>query len=954
MASRIQGITVEIGGDTTKLTKALQGVNGEIKSTQSQLKDVEKLLKLDPSNTELLSQKQRLLNKEVNDTKEKLEALKKASEQANQALANGTITKDQYDALQREIIETEQALEGLKKEADESYVALQKIANAGESVKSAGDKISSVGSKMSVLSAGIVAVGTASSNMAMDFEDAMAKVSTIADTTEVPLDELEKAILDLSNQTGISSSEIANNVYDAISAGQSTGDAVNFVSNSTKLAKAGFADAGSALDVLTTIMNAYGMEASEVTKVSDLLIQTQNLGKTTVGQLSSAMGKVIPTANAYGVELDQLCAGYAIMTANGVATAETTTYMNSMLNELGKSGTNVSGILKDKTGKSFAELMESGYSLSDVLAIIDQAATEQGLAFSDMWSSSEAAKSGLILLGDSADNFNSTLKEMQNSTGATDTAFEKLQTDSYTIQVAINKLKNTAIELGNAIMSLLAPIIMALAEKISALTTWFSGLSDTSKKMIVIIGMIVAAIGPVLVVVGKVVSAIGTIMTIAPKIGTAITAVKTAFAALNTTMLANPIFLIIAAVTALVAAFIYLWNNCDGFRQFWIDLWENIKTVAVNVWNTLKTFFASVWEGIKNIFSTVFDVIKTLVTTYFNFYKTIIETVLNTIKTVITTVWEAIKGVFTTVFNIIKTIVTTYFTVYKTIIETVLNVIKTVVTNVWNAIKTVITTVLNAIKTVFTTIWNAIKTIISAVVSGIKALITGDFEGVKNAITTIMETIKNTISTVWNTITSTISTVLNTIKTAISNVFNGVVTSIKNAMSNVFNAVTGGFAKVKEHITGLAGQALTWGKDLVMGLVNGIKGCIGAVGDAVKSVADKIKSFLHFSVPDEGPLTDYETWMPDFMSGLAKGIEQSRNLVSKEIGKVAESLDLKGAIPNMDASINANVTGGGGSGQSGEVTIRQPIMLDGKTITTVVSQIQYQQGRASLRNLGTV
>ena len=163
------------------------------------------------------------------------------------------------------------------------------------------------------------------------FEDAMAKVSTIADTTEVPLDELRSQILALSSQTGISANEIADNVYNAISAGQKTGDAVNFVTNSTKLAKAGFADAGAALDVLTTILNAYGMEASEVTNVSDMLIQTQNLGKTTVAELSSSMGKVIPTANAYHVQLDQLCAGYAKMTANGVATAESTTYMNSML-----------------------------------------------------------------------------------------------------------------------------------------------------------------------------------------------------------------------------------------------------------------------------------------------------------------------------------------------------------------------------------------------------------------------------------------------------------------------------------------------------------------------------------------------------------------------------------------------------------------------------------------------
>ena len=858
MASRIQGITVEIGGDTTKLTTALKGVNSEIRNTQSQLRDVEKLLKLDPGNMELLSQKQRLLNEEVQTTKEKLEVLKTASEQANAAMEEGTISKDQYDALQREIIATEQVLEDLEEQAGQSAVALQKIANAGESLKSAGDKVTDVGKKMSVVSAGIVAAGTASTKAALDFEDAMAKVSTIADATEVPIDELEKAILDLSNQTGISSTEIADNVYNAISAGQSTGDAVNFVSNSTKLAKSGFADAGDALDILTTILNAYGLEASEVTNVSDMLIQTQNLGKTTVAELSSAMGKVIPTANAYGVQLDQLCAGYAIMTANGVATAESTTYMNSMLNELGKSGTKVSDILKEKTGSSFAELMNSGYSLSDCLAIIGDAAAEQGLAFGNMWSSSEAAKAGLILLGDSAETFNGTLAEMQNSTGATDTAFEKLKTNSYTIQMAINQLKNTAIELGNAIMSVLAPLLMSLAETISKLTTWFSGLSDGTKRFIVI-GMVVAAVGPVLIIVGKIMSAVGTIMTVVPKLAGVINAVKTAFAALNTTMLANPIFLIIAAITALAAAFIYLWNTNEEFRQFWINLWENIKEVAIAVWTAIKEFFVSAWETISNAAQTIWNGIK-------NFFSA---------------VWEGIKTIFTTVLNVISTVVTTYFNIYKTIITTA-----------FNAIKTVITTVLSAIKTVITTVWNTIKNVFT--------------------------------------------TVLNTIKSVVSGAFNSMWTGIKNTVSGIVNTIKTGFGNAVSFIKNLASSAFQWGADIIQGIVNGIRSCIGKVKDAVTNVAATIRSFLHFSVPDEGPLTDYESWMPDFMSGLAKGIEQSKNMVAKAVEGAAGDMVIS---PQMEmAGVSRFVT----SSESGVTSVG----LSGITsaITEALSQMNGQNG----------
>ena len=147
MANRIMGITVEIGGDTTKLPTALKGVNGQIKSTQ-QLKDIDKLLKLDPGNTELLAQKQKLLADAVGETKEKLATLKTAAEQANTALANGDISQEQYDALQREIIETEQDLKKLETQANPSATAMQKIAATGEKLKTIGDNISSAGQKL--------------------------------------------------------------------------------------------------------------------------------------------------------------------------------------------------------------------------------------------------------------------------------------------------------------------------------------------------------------------------------------------------------------------------------------------------------------------------------------------------------------------------------------------------------------------------------------------------------------------------------------------------------------------------------------------------------------------------------------------------------------------------------------------------------------------------------------
>lgn len=945
MANRIQGITVEIGGDTTKLTTALKGVNSEIRNTQSQLKDVEKLLKLDPHNAELLAQKQRLLTDAIGETREKLDALKSAQQQVQAQFERGEVTADQYDALQREIIETEQNLEDLEQQAEDTNTAMSGLSQAAEGIGKFGDAATSAGKKMLPVTAAITAAGGASAKMAMDFEDAMAKVNTIADTTEVPLAELEKSILALSNQTGISSTEIADNVYDAISAGQKTGDAVNFVSNSTKLAKAGFADAGSALDVLTTIMNAYGLEAGEVNRVSDVLIQTQNLGKTTVGELSSTMGKIIPTAKANGVALEQVAAGYAIMTANGVATAESTTYMNSMLNELGKSGTKVSDTLKEKTGKSFQELMQGGASLSDVLQVVSDSAKEQGLAFGDLWGSAEAGKAGLVLLGDSASVFNGTLEQMKNSTGSTQTAFDKLQTNSNTIKIALNQLKNTAIEFGSAVMSVLAPVLTALADKIQAFTTWFSGLSDGTKKMIVIIAMVVAAIGPVLIVVGKIATGISAVMSLVSVIAPAISSLIPVIASVGA-----PILAIIAVIVAVIA-----------IGKLLIEHWDEIKAACINIWNAVKEFFAGLWEGIKVTASAAWTAISTFFTSIWTGISTVAQTIWNGIATFFSTLWEGIKTLFQTVLTVISTIVTTYFNIYKTIITTVLTVIQTVFTTVWDAIKTVVTTIVTAVQTFLTTAWTAIQTVITTVLNAIGNIVTTVWNGIQSVVSTVMNVVSSTISNVWNEVKTTVSRVLNSIKTSVTNIFGSIVSGISGAMGNVYNAVKGGFEQAAGYVKGLASDAWNWGVDIVNGIANGIRNAIGNVVNAVKSVADRIASFLHFSVPDEGPLSEYESWMPDFMEGLAKGIENSRGLVEQAVSGVASNMVVSPQVYAADKmasyqSISNDSTGqllgsikemiGGISvGNSGTISI--PVYLGGTLLDEVVVNAQTRQNLRS-------
>lgn len=643
-----------------KLDDSISTLDASAKKNESSFKLMKSQWDKNTSSAKKLKDEQKYLTeqgetyqKKVGLVKEELKLLenaegdnKKAIEEKKAALNEAEVSLNEYKSRLKEV--NEQLKFG--KAYIEEYT--EKVQKAGEKVKNAGSGMTKT------VTAPILAAGAASAKMAMDFEDSMAKVSTIADATEVPMDEMQKAILNLSNQTGISSEEIAQNIYDSISAGQKTGDAVNFVSNSTKLAKAGFADAGAALDVLTTIMNAYGLKASEVTNVSDMLIQTQNLGKTTVADLASSMGKVIPTANAYGVSLDELCAGYAIMTVNGVATAESTTYMNGMLNELGKSGTNVSETLKEKTGKTFKELMNSGMSLSDVLKIISDAATENNKSFGDMWSSSEAGKAGMILLGDSAENFNGVLEQMQNSAGATNTAFEKLDTNSTKIKKATNELKNDAIELGTTLMEELTPIIENIAEKISQFTEWFNGLSESEKQMIIQIGLIVAAIGPLLIVLGTVVSS-------GAKIIGGIPVIAKGLSGLFGIIAANPV---LAIITAIVIAVFTLWTTCDEFREGVLEGIDILKTVLTAGYDFcvelgeeklgriqdayekhgggITGILAASWQTWKEIWSTGFDVIDKLTGGKLTGVKNKFWSKFEEIKNVVKNALDAVKRFF--------------------------------------------------------------------------------------------------------------------------------------------------------------------------------------------------------------------------------------------------------------------------------------------------------------------
>ena len=942
-ANRIKGITIEIGGDTTKLQTALKGVNTQVKSTQQQLKDVEKLLKLDPGNTELLAQKHRLLGEAVAATKEKLETLKTAAEQANTALANGDISKEQYDALQREIIETEKDLEALEKQANESATALQSIGAKGEKLKTVGDNISNVGTKLLPVTAGVTALGTAAVKTAADFDSAMSKVAAVSGATGEDFDKLKAKAREMGSKTKFSASEAAEAMNYMAMAGWKTEDMLSGIEGVMNLAAASGEDLATTSDIVTDALTAFGLSAQDSGHFADILAAASSNANTNVSMMGETFKYCAPIAGALGFSAEDTAEAIGLMANAGIKGSQAGTALRTIMN-------NLSGEVKI-CGSSIGEVTVattnadgSMRDLSDILA--DCRTAFAGLTESEKAQAAESlvgknAMSGFLALMNAGEgDINKLSSAIENCDGC---AAGMAETMNNNLEGQLTILKSQLQELAISFGEMLMPAIRTIVGWIQKLVNWLNSMDEGTRKVIITVALVAAALGPVLIVVGKIISAIGTIMTIIPKLAGVINAAKGVFAAFNAVCAANPYVLIIAAIVALVAAFIYLWNNCEEFRQFWIDLWEGIKEIAVAVWEALKEFFKAAWEAIKSTAETVWNGIK-------NFFQGL---------------WDGIKAIFQTVVDAIKLIITTYFNIYKTIITTVLNAIKTVFTTIWNAIKTVVTTVVTAISTFLTTAWTAIQTTATTIWNAISSFFTNIWNGIKNVITTAVNAIKNVVTTAWNNIKNTVTSVGNAIKTAVTNLWNNVTSAVKNAMSNVFNAVKSGFANVKDHITGLASQAFNWGKDLIMGIVNGIKSCISAVGDAVSSVADKIRSFLHFSVPDEGPLTDYEKWMPDFMKGLAKGIEDSKGMVAKAMDSLSADMTINPQVNDMQAAmagggtvgradlsglvsaIRDAVSGAGAGASGGDIVI--PVYLGGAMLDEVIVNAQQ---RANLKSGG--
>lgn len=500
LQSKIDGYTKASGAieknraKLTELTAEHDRLQSELKQTAREKKDLQKAM--ETAEAEGNIQEYKRLENELAATERNYgrlrDQLKQNESQIQQTTAKIEDQQETLGGLRRELeaagISTDN-LEGANERLQKSYDRLKdsqaNLTRLNQEQEKIKTSIRSTKTELLGTIGGITAVAAAiyagPVQAAQGYETALAKVATIADTQVVPIQQFSQEILTLSNTTGVAATAIAEDVYNAISAGQKTGDAVNFVANSTKLAKAGFAETSQTLDVLTTILNAYGMSADKVGMVSDMLVQIQNKGKVTVGELSSVMGKIIPTANAYNVSLEQLGATYAIMTSKGIAAAETTTYANSMLNELGKSGTIADKTLRSVAGSGFSDLMASGKSLGEVLGILQTEAEKSGKTIADMFGSAEAGKAAMSLLSNGVDGFNASVADMVNSTGMTEKAFATM---ADTTEAKMAKAKNSISNLGIVLGQNLLPIVGNVADKVAVLVTKVAEFAAANPKLV--------------------------------------------------------------------------------------------------------------------------------------------------------------------------------------------------------------------------------------------------------------------------------------------------------------------------------------------------------------------------------------------------------------------------------------------------------------------------------------
>lgn len=891
MANRIKGITVEIGGDTTGLDKALKSVNTSIRSTQSALKDVNRLLKLDPSNTELLSQKQRLLKDAIAATKEKLDSLKVAQEQAKQQLENGELGQDKYDALQREIVETEEELRRLQQEAATTNTALSKIDVAGQKMETVGNSIAGAGKKMMGVTTVIGGVGVAAVKTAADFDSAMSQVAAVSGATGKDFDALRNKAREMGAKTKFSATEAAEAMNYMAMAGWKTEDMLSGIEGIMNLAAASGEDLATTSDIVTDALTAFGLSAKDSGHFADILAAASSNANTNVSMMGETFKYCAPIAGALGFSAEDTAEAIGLMANAGIKSSQAGTALRTIMN-------NLAGNVKI-SGKAIGDVTIATTNADGSMRDLSEILADCRSAFGNLTESEKAqaaeslvgknAMSGFLALMNAGEG---DIEKLSSAIDNCDGSAEKMamtMQDNLAGQLTILKsqLQELAISFGDILM----PAIRSIVSKLQGFVDKLNGMDEGTKRTIATIALLVASIGPLLIIIGTAISKTGAAMQGFVKLANGISKLKVAVqggagvlgklgAALGG--ISAPVLAVVAVIAVLVAAFVHLWKTNEGFRDAIIGTWNRIKDtisgfcqgivdrlnalgfqftdivdVLKTVWDgfcqVLAPIFEGVFNNIANILSTVTGVITGILDVFIGIFTGNWSQAWNGIKEIFSSIWNGISSFFSNILNVIKGVADVIlgwfgtswnevWTNIKTFFEGIWNGIATFFTTIWETLKNVVTVGIMAIGSIlsaafdiitlpFRFIWENCKEIIISVWDAIKSKVSTVIHAVASVISTVMNTIKTVFTTVWNAIKSVVTTVVNAIKSVVTTVFNAIKSTATTVWNAIKTAVTTPVNAIKSTVTSVFNSV----KSTVASIFNGIKSTATSVWNGIKT-----------------------------------------------------------------------------------------------------------------------
>ena len=754
--------------------------------------------------------------------------------------------------------------------------------SVSQSMQNIGNKISGVGKTIMPVSAAVGGIGVAAAKTTSDFDSAMSQVSAISGATGADLEKLRDTAKEMGSTTKFSASESAEAMQYMAMAGWKTEDMIGGISGIMDLAAASGEDLATTSDIVTDALTAFGLQASDSGHFADVLAAASSNANTNVSMMGETFKYVAPVAGSLGYSAEDMSVAIGLMANSGIKASQAGTALRSTLTRMAKptkesqtamDALGLSMTNSDGTMKSFREIMEDMRTGFAGMTESEQASTAAMLG-------GQEAMSGILAIANSSDaDFAKLCSAIDGSEGAAKNMSDTMQDN---LGGSITKLKSAlegiAIQFGEDF----TPIIKNCVDVITDLSSKFGELPQPVRQVIEVAGLVLVTAGPLLLIIGKIITAVGTIGSAVSTVisigGTIVTFVTgTLMPALSgffAFLLANPIVLVITAIIAVIALLVANW---DTVKQAAISAWNGIVDCVSGAVDSLVGFFT---ETLPSAFSALGDKFSEIGGGIKDFFGDL----WTSIKDTASSKWEGIKST----------------------VGGAASAIKNNVTNTFNTTKQNAATIWGAVKENTGSVWNSLKETVSNKAREAKTGAVNAFNTLKSGVSTAMSNAKTDVQNRWTLIGNTTTTIVSKIKESGVSGFKNLVSGIGSALGNVTSTVQNGFNGAISFITSLPGKAIEWGKDFIKGLVDGIRSMIGKVKDAVSDVASTIKSYIHFSVPDVGPLTDYETYMPDFMTGLATGIKSSKGVV------IAEMQSLTGDMAaTASASINnASLSGG--------------------------------------------